>query len=211
MYLRNHFEQTNTATLHSLIEANPLGAWVVQTQSELLINHIPFLLDVTRGLHGTLCAHVARANPVWQQVAKPLPAAVIFQSAQGYISPNWYPSKHETHRAVPTWNYALVHAHGTPKIIEDKDWLLQHVTQLSQHHEAQQANPWQISDAPTDYIEKMLSAIVGIEIPIDKLVGKYKLGQNRSNADRQGVIDGLSAAGDARSIELAQLMAEQLK
>lgn len=211
MYLPSHFEETNTGTLRSLIKAHPLGAWVVQAQSELLINHIPFLLDITRGSHGTLCAHVARANPVWRQLSTPMPSAVIFQGAQSYISPNWYPSKQETHRAVPTWNYAVVHAHGIPRIIEDKDWLLQHVSQLTQNHEAQQANPWQLTDAPADFISQKLGAIVGIEIPIDKLVGKWKLGQNRSDADQLGTIDGLNATGDTRSTELAQLMAKRLK
>jgi transcriptional regulator len=158
MYVPKHHEESDTAVLHALIRAHPLGAWVTQSEDGLLANHIPFLLDATRGGHGTLVGHVARANPAWQSFSTAVESVVIFQGAESYITPSWYPSKHAHGKAVPTWNYAVVHAHGLPRAIEDRAWLLQHVTQLASTHEAGQALPWKVSDAPQDYIESLLLA-----------------------------------------------------
>jgi transcriptional regulator len=206
MYVPKHHEESDIPVLHALIRSHPLGTWVTQGDGELLANHIPFLLDPARGEFGTLIAHVARANPVWQSFSRTVNSVVAFQGPETYITPSWYPSKHAHGKAVPTWNYAVVHAHGMPRAIEDREWLLRHVNQLTDTHEAAQALPWKVSDAPPEYIDKMLQAIVGIEIPIAKLVGKWKVSQNRPEADRLGVVAGLLAREDAMSKDMASLV-----
>lgn len=208
-YLPAHFEETDTATLHALVGAYPLATWVVSHQGELLVNHIPFLLDAQRGEHGTLIGHVARANPVWQALAEGASSVAVFTGPQAYVSPNWYPGKLVHGKAVPTWNYATVHAHGVPQAFEDPARLLALVTRLTQVHEASQAQPWQVDDAPADYIDSMLKAIVGIEIPVRRWVGKWKVSQNRPVADRQGVVAGLSAQGTAAALQMAALVQQK--
>ncbi len=215
MYVPKHFEETDAAVLHALMRANPLGAWITLADGQLLANHIPFLLDPSRGPLGTLVAHVARANPVWRSFAKDVASVVIFQGAQTYITPSWYPGKAADGKVVPTWNYAVVHAHGLPRAIEDRDWLLQHVAAQTDVREAGQAGssklmPWKVAHAPADYIEAMLRGIVGIEIPIDTLVGKWKVSQNRTTPDKQGVIRGLLERGDDPSAEMAALIERHL-
>jgi transcriptional regulator len=205
MYLPAHFEESHTPVMHDLLRAHPLATWVVQGSDGLVVNHIPFLIDAERGPHGTLVGHVARANPVWKQLG---PSVAVFQGAQAYVSPNWYPSKHAHGKAVPTWNYAVVHAHGTPRAIESRDALLEIVTRLTRAHEAAQAAPWQVTDAPPDYIEQLLKAIVGIEMPIERLVGKWKVSQKRSEADRLGTEAGLRQQGDAQSQAMADWVAQ---
>ncbi|MDP2255633.1 MAG: FMN-binding negative transcriptional regulator [Polaromonas sp.] len=203
-YLPPHFEETDTATLHALVGAYPLATWVVPHQGELLVNHIPFLLDAQRGEHGTLIGHVARANPVWQ--ALPASSVAVFMGPQAYVSPSWYPSKQAHGKAVPTWNYATVHAHGVPQAFDDPARLLALVTRLTQVHEASQAQPWQVQDAPADYLGSMLKAIVGIEIPVQRWVGKWKVSQNRPPADQQGVVAGLKAQGSEAVAQMAALV-----
>lgn len=205
-YLPPHFEETDRATLHALVLAQPLGTWVVQHQGELLVNHIPFLLDAERGEHGTLVGHVARANPVWRALAGGATSVVVFMGPQAYVSPNWYPSKHVHGKAVPTWNYATVHAHGVPLAFDDPARVLEVVTRLTQRHEAAQAQPWQVSDAPADYLQSMLKAIVGIEIPVQRWVGKVKASQNRTVADRLGVVAGLVGRGSEDGVAMAALV-----
>ena len=173
-YLPPHFAETDTATLHALVRAHPLATWVVQHQGELLVNHIPWLLDAERGEHGTLLGQVARANPVWQALAEGASSVAVFTGPQAYVSPNWYPSKHAHGKAVPTWNYVTVHAHGVPQAIDDPVRVLGIVTRLTQVHEATQALPWQVLDAPADYIANLLKAIVAIELPVQRWVGKCK-------------------------------------
>ena len=148
-------------------------------------------------------AHVARSNPVWRDFSREVAALAIFQGAQSYVSPSWYPSKHEHGKAVPTYNYMVVHAYGKTQIVEDTAWLRALVTRLTDRYEAAQPLPWRVTDAPEDYIEKMLAAIVGIEIPVEKLIGKWKLSQNRSAADRTGVAAGLLQRGDDNATSLA--------
>ncbi len=206
MYVPKHHEESNLATLHALIKAHPLGAWVQQNDGELTANHIPFLIDPTRGEYGTLVGHVARANPAWKSSASNQPSLVIFQGAETYITPSWYPSKHEHGKAVPTWNYAVVHAYGSPIAIEDRNWLWQFLNQLTQQHEARQALPWKVTDAPLDYTEQLMKVIVGIEIPISKLIGKWKVHQNRPAADKLGVVAGLLGRGDENSVAMAALV-----
>ncbi len=136
MYIPAHHAEPDIAVLHALIRAQPLGTWVTQGEGELLANHVPFLLDESRGEHGTLVAHVARANPVWRSFSKSVASVVVFQGAQTYITPSWYASKREHGKVVPTWNYAVVHAHGMPRAIEDRDWVLALVSRLTKTHEA---------------------------------------------------------------------------
>lgn len=206
MYIPQHFEERDLAVLHALIRSHPLSTWVTPADGTLAVNHIPFLLDSSQGEYGTLVGHVARANPIWKTFSREMASAVIFQGPQGYITPSWYPTKHAHGKAVPTWNYAVVHAHGVPRAIEDGNWLLKHVTQLSDLHESERAVPWSVSDAPPDYIDTMLKAIVGIEIPITAVVGKWKTSQNRPLADKLGTIAGLHERGDANSRQMAALV-----
>ncbi len=206
MYVPKHHEESDISVLHALVKAHPLGTWVTYGDAELIANHIPFLLDATRGKHGTLVGHVARANPVWQSYSTTVNSVVVFQGVEMYISPSWYPSKHSHGKVVPTWNYAVVHAHGLPRLIEDPEWLLAHLNQLTAVHEAEQALPWKVSDAPRDFTDRLLQAIVGIEIPIEKLTGKWKVSQNRPEPDKLGVVAGLLARDDARSSEMAKLV-----
>jgi transcriptional regulator len=199
-------EETRLDILHALIRTYPLGAWVMLGDGELLANHIPFLLDPTRGEFGTLVGHVARANPVWKTSAQPIPSTIIFQGPQTYISPSWYPSKHEHGKVVPTWNYAVVHAQGQPRYIDDHHWLFEQLGKLTDTHEASQALPWKIDDAPRDFTDTLMSAIVGVEIPIQRIAGKWKTNQNRSDADKLGVVAGLLTKGDQQSTAMAALV-----
>jgi transcriptional regulator len=174
----------------------------MNTEHGLEAVHLPLLLDGSRGPYGVLQGHVARANTIWQEAGDGMEALAIFQGPQHYISPNWYASKREHGKVVPTWNYAIVHARGPMKWIHDRQWLRTFLDEITKTHEQTQTHPWQVTDAPADYIERMLEAIVGFEIPISSIAGKWKLSQNRSAADRAGVIAGLNAtpSDDARSM-----------
>ena len=210
MYVPASNAETDPSQLHALIRAHPFGTWVRHAADGLIADHVPFLLDEARGPNGTLVGHVARANPVWREFGDAPSGApdslVIFQGAQGYVSPSWYAAKHEHGKVVPTWNYVVVQVHGKPHAIHDRDWLLRFVTRLTDVHEAARAAPWQVGDAPADYIDGLLGSIVGIEIAITRMVGKWKVSQNRSAADRRGVAAGLVTLGDAASAAMAALM-----
>ena len=206
MYIPKHFEERDIAVLHALMRSHALGAWVTQADGALQVNHIPFLIDSTRGEYGTLIGHVARANAIWRTFSTDIESVVIFQGPQTYITPSWYASKREHGKAVPTWNYAVVHAYGLPRAIEDTDWLREHVTRLSRLHESDRAVPWRIADAPPDYIDTMLKSIVGIEIPITTIAGKWKTSQNRSLPDKLGTIAGLRERGDDVALKMAALV-----
>src|SRR2546421_3124894 len=164
MYLPTHFEETRTDVLHGLIQAHPLGALVTLTPGGLDANHIPFEVDPAPAPFGTLRGHVARANPVWREFSREVEVLVIFQGPGTYVSPAWYETKQETGKVVPTWNYAVVHAHGALRVIEDRAWLRDFVTALTNRYEATRRDPWQVTDAPADYIDKQLGAIVGLEL-----------------------------------------------
>jgi transcriptional regulator len=207
MYIQTSFEERDISVMHSLMAAHPLGAWVMEANGELTVNHIPFIVDAARGPCGTLVGHLARANTVWQTISR-LESVVVFQGPQAYITPSWYPAKQEHGKVVPTWNYAVVHAHGMPRIIDDRDWLRAHVTNLTAIHEAPRETPWQVSDAPDEFIDALIGGIVGIEMPIARLAGKWKMSQNRSDADRTGVIAGLSGRS-ARDRDAARLVEER--
>jgi len=210
MYVPQHFAETDSAVLHALIRAHPLGTWVTAGEDGLVANHVPFLFDPSRGERGTLIAHVARANPIWRTFSTSVPSLVVFQGAETYITPSWYPSKHAHGKAVPTWNYIVVHAHGVPRAMDDRVWLRSHLEMLVSVHEAPQAVPWKIADAPPDFIDGLLRVIVGIEIPVAQLVGKWKVSQNRPEPDKLGVVAGLTARGDAPSAAMADLVMQHI-
>ncbi|MBP6008738.1 MAG: FMN-binding negative transcriptional regulator [Rhodoferax sp.] len=196
MYNPSHFVESRKEVLHDLITHYPLGALITFAAQGLDANHIPFELDGAVGELGKLRAHVARQNDVWQSVKSGDEVLVVFRADEAYISPNWYPSKHEFHKQVPTWNYRVVHAHGRITVHDEERYVRGLVARLTRHHEASQTTPWKMGDAPQDYIDSMLKAIVGIEIDITRLVGKFKLSQNREERDRLGAADALIAKGD---------------
>ncbi|MGE5465607.1 MAG: FMN-binding negative transcriptional regulator [Methanocella sp.] len=206
MYLPSHFEVTDTGALHALIREHPLGALVMRGAHGLDANHLPFEVDAEPAPYGRLLAHVARANPLWREAASDSEALVIFQGPSGYITPSWYPAKLATGKVVPTYNYAVVHAYGRMRAVDDREWLRAFVSRLTDRHEAPRTDPWHVSDAPESYIDQMLGAIVGIEVTITRLVGKFKMSQNRTPADQAGVIDGLKASADANYLVMAQLV-----
>ena len=201
MYVPAHFSVPDNEALYRLIRENPLGILVTNGGSGLDANHIPFEVDPQQRQHGVLRAHVARGNPVWKDVRDGAEVLVIFRAADAYVSPNWYPTKHESHKQVPTWNYRVVHAHGTITFHHDETFLRGLVGRLARTYEASQPVPWQMDDAPKDYIAAMLKAIVGFEIDITRLVGKFKLSQNRELRDRLSLGEALKKQGDT---ELAQ-------
>ena len=200
MYTPSSFRETRLDVLHGLIRAYPFATVVVQGPSGLVANHLPFQVAGDTLLHG----HVARGNELAKMDG--VPVLLVFKGPDGYISPNWYPSKHETGREVPTWNYAVAHVHGRLKIVDDAAWMRQFLETLTNHHEAGQPVPWHVSDAPADHIEKSLRAIVGIEVTIERIEGKFKLSQNHPMANQLGVVDGLRHRDGDGDVELAQLM-----
>jgi transcriptional regulator len=212
MYLPEHFEQTEIAELHRVVSENPLGALVIHGPNGLDANHLPFEVDASAGPRGHLLAHVARANPVWKEVQDGAEVLVIFRAGDAYISPNWYPSKHETHRQVPTWNYRVVHVHGKVRIRDDERFLRGLVARLTRVHEgrAQVERPWKMTDSSKEYIDQLLTAIVGIEIEVTKMIGKWKLSQNKEERDRVGAAEGLRTLGE-HTIAKAMLAGRESK
>jgi transcriptional regulator len=203
MYTPAHFAVTDPGVLHRVIREHPLGMLVTSVDGHLDANHIPFEYDPTIGPFGVLTAHVARANPVWQQCSEGAQVMVIFRGSERYISPNWYPSKHESHRQVPTWNYEVVHAHGRLTVQDNEKFVRGVVARLTREHEAQEPKPWKMGDSAPEYIDGMLKAIVGIEVAIERLEGKAKLSQNREARDRLNAADTLMERGAS---ELAHAM-----
>ena len=200
MYIPEHFRIKSEQALHKIIQTHPLGALVMMTPNGLDANHIPFEFDPVKNL---LTGHVARANPVWQQCGNGMDVLVIFRSEESYISPNWYPSKHEFHRQVPTWNYEVVHVHGHMTVQDTEKFVRGVVGRLTRKHEAIEAKPWKMGDSTPEFIDGMLKAIVGIEITITRMEGKAKLSQNREDRDRLNASDVLARQGD---LELANAM-----
>jgi transcriptional regulator len=210
VYIPSYHEESNLNVQHALIQSHPLATWVTVGANGLIANHIPFILDTSRGKFGTLRAHVSRANTVWKELSSSVPSIVMFQGPQSYITPSWYPTKQIEGKVVPTWNYAVVHAHGVPAVIEDRDWILQAITDLTNQSESPRSEPWKVSDAPDEFINRLLGAIVGIEIPITQISGKWKVSQDEALADRLGTAEGLLQLGDPSSLVLSGLVTERI-
>jgi transcriptional regulator len=206
MYQPPHFREDRLDIQHRLIRAHPLGLLVTLGKTGLNANPLPFLLDADASPNGTLRAHLSRANPQWQDFDPDMEALVIFQGVDTYITPSWYETKRETGKVVPTWNYAIVQAHGPLIIRDDPDWVRAQIGELTLRHEENRSQPWAVEDAPASFIAAQLKGIVGIEIPISRIEGKWKASQNRPEADRRGVSDGLRQASDEASQKMADLV-----
>ncbi len=206
MYLPSAFRQDDLAELHAQMQASPFALLTSAGAAGVQASHLPLLLAPDEGEFGTLYGHFARANPHWRDLQDDAEALAVFSGPDAYISPGWYPAKAEHGKVVPTWNYIAVHARGPVELIEEPERLLQIVSRLSDQHESGRERPWAVSDAPREYIDSMLRAIVGFALPIRRLEGKWKLGQNRSAADQQGVRDGLASSLSPGDRELAARM-----
>jgi transcriptional regulator len=208
MYIPHQFNESRLPILHEAIRCARLATLVTMTHDGLVATHLPLLLDPDRGPNGTLTGHVARANLQWRDTVEDSDALAIFLGPESYISPSWYATKRETGKVVPTWNYIAVHAYGRPEFFDDPERLRGIVTRLTDAHEAASAEPWHVTDAPPRYIGLELKAIVGFELPIRRLDGKWKLNQNRPAADRQGVIAALEARDQDTDAGVARAMRE---
>jgi len=205
MYTPSHFEESRRSALHTLIRAHPLATLVTQSPAGINAEHIPLLLLDSEERNGILQGHVARANPLWENISNGSEVLAIFQGPNRYISPKWYPSKKEHGKVVPTWNYLVVHARGNIRWTQDPSWLRAHLDAATRTHEGSD-RPWRVSDAPSDFIQRMLAAIVGFELTISELRGKWKLSQNRSEEDRLGVIAGLKNESTTLATEMLSWM-----
>ncbi len=207
MYLPVHFEETRIDVLHAAVRAHALGLLVRTGPEGLTADTVPFLLAPEPAPAGRLLAHVARANPLWRELSDGDEVLVVFQGPQHYVSPGWYPTKAETHKVVPTWNYVMVQAHGRVIIHDDPVWIGAQIRALTETQERSRAEPWSVDEAPEDFLAMQIRAIVGIEIEIVRLVGKWKVSQNRTAADRAGVVAGLTADGSAAAQAMAEWVA----
>jgi transcriptional regulator len=210
MYLPNSFAERDLPTLFAFMEAHPLATLVTTSTAGLFATHLPLILDRAAGSAGTLFGHVARANPHSRHVTEGAPEAlVIFTGPDAYITPEWYHTKQETGRVVPTWNYIAVHVYGRLQLRDDPAFLRPHLERLTREHEHGRPTPWQVSDAPADYIDQQLKAIVGVELEITRVEGKWKMSQNRSAADIDGVIRGLGESEAIQDQTVAAIVRER--
>ncbi len=207
MYIPRANKEDRIPVLHKLMEDQPFASLVTMGSSGLFASHIPIVLE-QNGAMGRLKCHLSRANTQWRDYTPSIQALAIFSGPQHYITPTWYPEKQETGKVVPTWNYVVVHAYGNLRIIEDSDWLMAHLATLVGIHEAESALPWKISDAPADYIASQIKGIVGLEMEIERLEGKWKVSQNRPARDRLGVAYGLGELNTAESLAMKALVEE---
>lgn len=206
MYQPPHFREDDLAVQHALIGAHPLGLLVTFGSAGLEANPIPFVLDASASALGTLKAHLSRANAQWRNFDPEQEALVVFQGPETYITPSWYAAKREHGKVVPTWNYAIVQARGLLKVRDDPDWLRQQITAMTDLQEAPRAEPWAVGDAPSSFVAAQLKGIVGVEIEITRIEGKWKVSQNRPEADRLGVSAGLRLSRDDASHRMAELV-----
>jgi transcriptional regulator len=208
VYQPPHFVETDIGVLHALIRAHPLGLLISTGKDGPVANPLPFLLDAGVGPHGRLRVHLAKANPQWRLIAEDpeTPVLIVFQGVDSYVTPSWYETKRETGKVVPTWNYAIVQVRGRARVVEDTSWLAGQIAELTATHEAARPQPWQVSDAPDTFIASQLKGIIGLEIDIADITGKWKVSQNRPEADRRGVAEGLDATDAASSEEMAELV-----
>lgn len=210
MYQPPHFREDRLDVQHDLIRSHPLGLLITSGPGGLMANPIPFLIESSASERGTLLCHMARANPQWRELAAVPECLVVFQGPQDYVTPSWYATKRETGKVVPTWNYATVHAWGKPAVIDDADWLRRQIESLTQAREASRPEPWQVDDAPAAFVAAQIKGIIGVEIPIGRIEGKWKVSQNRPEPDRAGVAAGYREQGDA-GIPMADLVVERGK
>jgi transcriptional regulator len=208
MYIPKANEEKRFPVMRELIAAQPLATLVTLGSAGLFATHLPMVLDDDGSEFGILRGHVARGNAQWRDFVPEVEALAIFAGPQHYISPNWYPGKKEHGKEVPTWNYAVVHAYGPLKVIDDASWLLGFLNRLTNIHEASSPVPWKVGDAPVDYIDSIVKAIVGVELPIRRIEGKWKVSQNRTVADREGVIEGLKELDSPASLAMKALVEE---
>lgn len=206
MYTPSHFNESRRAALHDLIRAQPLAALVTRSPSGLDANHIPLYLVADAGEQGVLWGHVARPNPLWRDPAPDGEALAIFQGPSSYISPAWYPTKQAHGQVVPTWNYVVAHTYGVLRVHDDPAWVRQQIERLTEQSEATQPQPWAVTDAPPAYVERLLRGIVGIELVIHRLIGKWKVSQNQPVINRRGVAAGLAATGQPAAMAMADLI-----
>lgn len=206
MYRPDHFRVDDVPAMHALMRARPLAALVSGGAAGLYATHLPTVLKGD-GPFGLVEFHLARANPHWKVLAEGDEALMIFQGPEGYITPNWYPSKVEHAKVVPTWNYAVVHAYGQPEVMQHADWLRRHVGELTAQQERSEAQPWALTDAPERYVEVMLRGIIGFRFAVTRLEGKWKMSQNREMKDRDGVVKGLTQRGVGEDLEVAEAVA----
>lgn len=211
MYIPTHFDESRPEVLRALISAHPLATLVTLTADGLNANHIPLRLHAEEGALGTLRGHVARANAIWKDIDARVETLAVFQGPDSYITPGWYATKQETGKVVPTWNYAVVHVYGSLRAIDDPAWLRPHLAALTETHEASREEPWHVSDAPADYTEKLMLGIVGIELTITRMTGKWKVSQNQPAANQAGVIAGLREHPSESAARMAELVAERKK
>jgi transcriptional regulator len=205
MYIPQANKEDRLPVLHKLMEDQPFTSLVTMGASGLFASHIPMVLE-RNGALGLLKGHLSRANPQWREFSPSVEALAIFSGPQHYITPNWYPEKKANGKVVPTWNYAVVHAYGHLKVIEDGEWLMAHLNTLTTIHEAGSPVPWKVSDAPADYIASLARGIVGLEMAIERIEGKWKVSQNRTEQDRSGVADGLAELNTTESLALKALV-----
>jgi len=210
MYIPRANQETRIPVLHALLNAHPLAALITLNASGLIASHIPMVLEADGSEFGTLRAHISRANTQWRDLNDSVDTLAIFAGPHHYISPAWYPGTYEDGKEVPTWNYAVVHAYGPLKIIHDAPWLLAHLETLTNIHEAHFPKPWKVTDAPEPFIQSLLNGIVGLELPIRRLEGKWKVSQNRTSEERQGVIAGLQTLDTPESLAMRDLVDEAL-
>lgn len=207
MYLPKAFEESRTEVLHAFVRAHPLATIVLHADGELSADHVPLILQPRPAPKGRLLGHVARANPLWRRAGDATACLAVFRGVDHYISPNGYATKAQTGKVVPTWNYEAVHVNGTIRAIDDRAWLRAFLEMLTQEHERKEPRPWRIDDAPADYVEAMLGAIVGIEITVQRITGKAKLSQNQPAGNRRSLIAALRSAGDSASVAMADAIA----
>jgi transcriptional regulator len=209
MYVPSHFSETQPEAMHDLIHAYPLATLVTMGVNGLEANHIPLGLEVSASGLATLSGHMARANPAWNEAGEIHGALAIFQGPASYISPNWYPTKQEHGKVVPTWNYVAVHAHGTLKFHTDPAWIRAQLERLTHQMESAQPHPWAVSDAPPDFTAKLIEHVVGIELVVERLVGKWKVSQNQPAMNQAGVIQGLESTGGMADLAMARIVGER--
>jgi len=206
MYIPRANEEKRVPVMHALMAAHPLAALVTLGSSGLFASHIPMVLEDDGSPFGVLKGHISRANTQWRDLTPTVDALAIFAGPHHYISASWYPGKEEDGKEVPTWNYAVVHAYGPLKLVEDADWLMAHLASLTDTHEAGSPVPWKVSDAPEEFIRSLLNGIIGLELPIQRLEGKWKVSQNRTERDRNAVVEGLTRLNTPESLVMKALV-----